>query len=166
MEFLEKFGVDPLLLLAQIVNFTILLLLLKLFLYKPILKILEERKKKVEHSIKSAEAIERKLAKVEEEQQKFLDQAKNEANKIIAEAKSEAKELTEKTITQTRQTAEEILTKNEQHLKLEKEAMLLEVKKELADLVAVATAKVVGKSLNEKDNQEIINQTLKELVEK
>lgn len=166
MEFLEKFGINPILLIAQVVNFTILLLLLRLFLYKPILKVLEDRKNKVEQSIKSAELIEKKLAKTQEDQEKLLEQARTEANKLINEAKAEAKELAEKTLTETKVTAEEMLAKNEQRLKLEKDSMMVEVRKEIAELVTTAAAKVTKKSMTETDNKKLVDESIKELTQK
>ena len=61
MEFLKDFGVNPILLLAQIVNFTVLLILLKKFFYKPILKVLEERKHKIETSVTQTQKNQNKL---------------------------------------------------------------------------------------------------------
>ena len=67
MDILENFGVEPVLLLAQIVNFAILLFILKRFLYKPILKVLEERKNKIETSMKQSEQIQKEFEEMNDE---------------------------------------------------------------------------------------------------
>ena len=59
MQIFESFGIQPTLLLAQIVNFLIILFLLQKFFYKPIFKMFEDRKKRIEESLKSADLIER-----------------------------------------------------------------------------------------------------------
>jgi F-type H+-transporting ATPase subunit b len=67
MDILHEFGVQPILLLAQIVNFAILFFLLRKFLYGPLLKILEQRRNTIKESLKNAEKIEKQLALTEEE---------------------------------------------------------------------------------------------------
>ncbi len=75
MDILNEFGIKPILLAAQVVNFLILLYILKRFLYKPILKVLNERKNKIADSLKNAEEIERKLVEISEEEQKRIAKA-------------------------------------------------------------------------------------------
>lgn len=162
MEIIKEFGINPILLLAQIVNFTILLLLLKKFLYKPILKVLEDRKSTVAKSLKQAEEIEKRLEQTALEQEKLLKSAAAESNKIISDSKKEAHELAEKTLEQTKQTINDMLEKNEARLKTEKDQMLIEVKKELTDLVVATTLKVSKKTFSKEDNKKIIDETIRE----
>jgi F-type H+-transporting ATPase subunit b len=82
----------------------------------------------------------------------------------VAQAKAEAKELSEKTLEQAKAAVAEMLTKNEARMKLEKEAMMMEVKKEVASLVTLASAKVLGKSVKEADNQKLVDEMVKEVV--
>ncbi len=166
MEIVKEFGINPILLLAQIVNFTILLLLLKKFLYKPILKVLDERKAKVAKSLKDAEEIEKKLEQSAIEQEKLLDKARSEASTLIKEAKIEAKNLAEKTFAETKVEVEEMLKRNKQRLVLEQEQMMKDVKKDLAEIVMTATVKVSKKSIDADDNKKIVEETVKELNEK
>ncbi len=86
MDILSQFGVNPLLLAAQVVNFLILLFVLKKFLYGPILKVLEKRKLTIEQSLKHAEEIEQKLVAISEEEEKRLIKASQEGEKIIKQA--------------------------------------------------------------------------------
>jgi len=65
METLSSLGIDLKILLAQLVNFGILIFLLSKFLYKPVLKMLDQRKKKIAESIKKAEEIEKKEIAIE-----------------------------------------------------------------------------------------------------
>lgn len=166
MEIVKEFGINPILLFAQIVNFTILLVLLRKFLYKPLLKVLEERKVKIAQSLKDAEEIEKRLAKTAEEQEKLLANAKSESNQMVADSKKEAKELSEKTLADARLAVEEILAKNQERLKLEKDQMMKEVKQELAELVTQAAEKVAKKTMNSGDNQRLVAETLKEMETK
>ncbi|MEX0616668.1 MAG: F0F1 ATP synthase subunit B [Candidatus Woykebacteria bacterium] len=163
MEFLKDFGVNPLLLLAQIVNFLILLLILKRFFYKPIMKVLAERKQKIETSVKQAEEIQKRLEETEMRQKEIISSAESSASRIIEETKGAAKKLQEETLTETAKKVEETLTKAKEAATLEREKMISQVKAEMADLVAETTKKVLEKSLTSKDNQELVQKSIKEL---
>ena len=163
MEFLKDFGVNPILLLAQIVNFTILLLLLKKFFYKPILKVLEERKHKIETAVLQAEEIQKKLEETQVQQEKLIGEAEAQASRIIEETREAAKNLQEKATSEANKKVEETLIKARGAINLEKEKMVVEVKAEMASLVADTTKKILGKTLSKQDNEEIVKQSVKEL---
>ena len=118
MEIFKDFGVQPILLLAQIINFVILLCILKRFLYKPILKMLEERRDKIETSMKQAEEIQKRFDEVATKQGELLTQAKGEASKIVEEAKDEAKKLAEQIQDETKQRVVETLERSQESLEL------------------------------------------------
>lgn len=163
MEFLDDFGISPILLLAQIVNFTILLFILKRFLYKPIMKVLEERKHKIETSMNQANEIQRKLEETESSQREIIGKAESAASNIIEEAKEAARKLQEEIMLETNKKVEESITKNKEILKLEREKMVFEVKSDMANLVAETTKKVLGRTLSGKDNEELVKKSLENL---
>jgi len=155
MEVLETFGVQPILLLAQVVNFTILLLLLKKIAYKPIMKVLDERKHKIETSVRQSEEVVKKLAETESRQKEIIGRAEKESSRIIEETKLAAKKLQEETIANTNIKIEETIIRGKEAIKLERENM--------ADLVAETTKKILGKTLTSKDNEELVKKSLNEL---
>ncbi len=163
MKIIEEFGINPVFLLAQIVNFAILLFFLKKFLYKPILKALEERKVKIAKSMKEAEEIEKRLEQTSVTQEKILEKARIEATALVTEAKKESKELSEKLVAETKANIEEMLKKTDERLKLEKDQMMNEVKKDLATLVSVATAKVAQKVMDSPTNNKLVEETIREV---
>ena len=163
MEILETFGVKPILLLAQIVNFIILLFLLNKFAYKPIMKVLDDRKHKIETSMRQAEEVEKKLAETEASQKEIIGRAERESTKIIEEARAAAKKLQDETMVETSNKMEEALLKNKDSIKLEREKMVNEVKADMADLVADTTKKVLGKTLTSGNNRELVNDALNDL---
>ena len=93
MEILENFGVNPILLAAQIVNFLIIFFVLKKFLYKPILELLKKRQIMIKEGISQAEESRIKLEKVIIEEKNILRQAQLAAKKVIEDAKQESIEL-------------------------------------------------------------------------
>lgn len=163
MEIIKEFGLNPILLIAQIVNFTILLLLLKKFLYKPVLKVLDERKKTIAQSLKNATEIEEKLQKTAQEQEKLLEKAKSEADNLIKEAKSEAKALSEKTLASAANQVSEMMEKNKIELNLEREQMINRAKKDLAEIVVAASLKIAQKTVAADDNKKMVKEALEEI---
>ena len=163
MEVLETFGVQPILLLAQVVNFIILLFLLKKFAYKPIMKVLDERKHKIETSVRQSEEVVKKLAETESRQKEIIGRAEKESSRIIEETKLAAKKLQEETIANTNIKIEETIIRGKEAIKLEREKMVSEVKSDMADLVAETTKKILGKTLTSKDNEELVKKSLNEL---
>lgn len=163
MEILNQFGINPLLLAAQVVNFGILLLILKKFLFKPILKVLEERKSRIEGSLKNAEEIEIKLARTNEKIDQMLSQALEEGQKIREQSKKEAALFLEETKQKGAILAEEIIKKGEDALKVERQNLQKEVKMELAELVTLALHKVTNKVISKKDQKDLIERSIGEI---
>jgi len=163
MDFLQDFGVKPVLLIAQIVNFLILLYILKRLLYGPILKVLDERKQKIADSLKNAEEIEKRLEEVTIEREKRIKDASREAEKIVKEATQSAGQIITDAHLKAGADVEKIIEKSRQSLNLEREKMYKEVRADLANMIAVGLEKVAGKTLNKKDQEELIKESIKEL---
>ncbi len=162
MDFLKDFGVEPILLLAQMVNFAILLFILKRFLYKPILKVLEERKNKIATSMKQSEQIQKKFEELDAKQQEILDNARNESAQIIDAAKSEAKTLANQIQIEASNQAQQALKRAQETLALEKQKMISDAKKEIVGVVTSATQKVIGKMMTKKDKDRLVTEAVNE----
>lgn len=167
MEIFKDFGVNPILLVAQIINFLIVLFLLKRFMYKPVLDVLKKREEQIKNGLKDAQDAEKKLLDAEEKEKQIIHKAKESAEKIISGAKSEAAEirtfaeesakkesekilvLARETIAQEEKAAEERLTK-----KIGKIALTL-LEKSLTGLFGEKEQKIILKkatSVLEKQN--------------
>lgn len=156
MEIFEKFGINLSVLIAQAVNFLVVLAVLYKFAYKPLLKMLNDREKKIAKSLKEVEEIHAQRKATEEDQHKALIQAKHEAEKIVETAMADAslrqKEILEHTRTETRAIAE----KTKADLREAKEAMMKEAYGEVADLVVEVCEKVLKDRLGEESQRERI----------
>src|SRR5258706_8102509 len=93
MDIINSFGINPVLLIAQIVNFLILLYIPKRFAYKPILKLLKERQAKIAESINNTKASEEALEKAIEKEREILKKAQKQAQEIVNEAKKQSESL-------------------------------------------------------------------------
>lgn len=163
MDILNEFGVKPLLLAAQAVNFLILLFLLKKFLYKPMLKMLDERKAKIAKSLSDADEIESRLLKTTEEQEKRLKEADKEAKTIIEDATKSANQIIKDAQDKASTDIEKMMAKAQSSLDAQRDQLHQEIKGELADLVVLGIEKVVGKVLTEKDKQDIVKKSISNL---
>lgn len=163
MDFLTDFGVKPILLLAQVVNFIVLFLILKRFLYKPLLKVLAERKEKISNSLKNAEEIEVKLAQTTKDREERLRETSKEAEEIIAEATKNANQIIAEAHTKASRDIEQMLEKSKVALEQERVKLRQEIRFELANLVVLGLQKVTGKVVTEKEQKQLIERSIQEL---
>ncbi len=163
MEVLNQLGIKPLLLLAQIINFLILLFLLKRFLYKPILKMFDERKKKIDTSMKQADEVAKELANAEKMKLEKEESAKKQATKILDQSRKDAELVRKDIISKSEDDAKRIVKKATAEMQGEKEKLLSDVKKEATDLTMLATQSVLKKALDEQKQRELINEAINEI---
>lgn len=163
MEILKDFGINPYLLLAQIVNFLILLFILNKVMFQPLMKVLEQRRQKIAQSLKEAEQISVELQSAEKKAQELVTKANRRADEIVAEAKAAAANLKTEATLQSKTEAEKILQKGRDALELEKEKMRASLRNELMDVVVMATEKILGSKLTREEKEELTKKSLKEL---
>lgn len=163
MEILNQFGVQPILLAAQVVNFLILLFILKRFLYKPLLKVLDQRKKNIEDSLKNAEEIEKRLLETHEQCEKIIAKTLQESQKILDETNQTAAQI----LAGANQAAEQILLKaaddGKKVVELQERVLMDQVREHVGNLVTLALEKVLGKKITKKDQVEIIEKEVRNL---
>lgn len=164
METAREFGIQPILILAQAVNFLVLLVLLRRFLYRPILKILSQRHTHIAASIKQAEEIEMRLSQTKKEQEKILTEAQKQAQGIITEAKIDADMIAQQAETRAKQLTEEMIAQASLKIQQEHAAMYAQLKGELAHLVVLATQIVARKTLTERDQKQLVEQAVREVA--
>lgn len=163
MEILNQFGVNPILLFAQVVNFLVLLFILKRFLYKPILKVLSERRQKIEQSLKNAEEIEKRLLETEQESEKVLAKTAAQAQKMMDDAKKELELLRDEMRQNAQRSAEQIIKKGQETAQAQALRMQQEVMSKMAEIVAVGIEKVTGKVLNKNEQKDILEKEVRNL---
>lgn len=160
---MEKLGIQPFYLFAQVINFLILFVLLKNFLYQPILKVLEERKKKIKESLDKAEEIDREMQKVEEKKAQELEKTRKEALAIINDAKKSSEELKKEITSQAQEEAAKMKKQALLSFEEEKKKMMEEFKAQTAWLVLSTTKQVLKQTLDEKKQRELIKSVLEDM---
>ncbi len=161
MELLSKLGIDGKLLLAQIVNFLVLLFILRRFAYKPVLAMLEKRSNKIEKGLKDAEDAKVKLEKAEEKEKEVLAKARKESQNMISKAEEMAKKNKEEIIIEAKRQSEKILAGAEKKIEEEKSKMMSKVKLEVASLVTLATEKIIDEKVDGEKDKDLINSVIK-----
>lgn len=161
MELFSKLGIDWRLLIIQIVNFGVLLFILKRYLYKPIITMLEKRRERVQESVDLNEKIKKEIHEFEQEKTKQIEEAKNEAKNMLALASQRAQELEAKANEEAKAKAEATLEQARKVIGEEKGKIIEEARKEIAQLVVDATGKMLEKSAEGKEGKEFITSHLK-----
>lgn len=158
------FGWTPRLFISQVVLFCIVAFVLKKFAYGPILKMLEERRNRIEESLKNAEKIKSELSSTEAARRQILDQANVQATKLIEEARAAAAKVQEVETQKAIKAAEEIIAKAREAANADHARMLAELKREVGRLVVETTSKVTGKVLTMDDQKKLAEETSKQLA--
>ena len=160
----DTFGWNWKLFLAQVISFCIVAFLLRRFAYKPILAVLEERRRKIEEGQLNAEKIRKELAEAEKRYQEILKKADVDAQKMIDEARTSAASLSQRKQQEAVVAAEQIVAKAKEAAALEHERQMQALKRELGHLVVETTAKVTGKVLTSEDQKRLQEEAARQVA--
>lgn len=160
----KTFGVDWPHLIAQIISFSIVCFLLYRYAYKPVLAILDQRRRQIERGIADSEKIKAVLTKTEAERHEVVMEAGAEASQIIEEARAAAAQLRKNENERAIATAEQIIIKARDAAVQEQAHMLAELKCELGLLVVQATVQLTGKVLTPDDQRRLAEETIKQVA--
>jgi len=158
----EGLGISIPTLITQIVSFIILLVLLRVFAYKPIMKMMDERARRIKDSLEQAEAVKQQSVTAEAELKKQIEQVNREGQGRIERAIKAGEEVKLKAEADAKKEAETLLTRARAEIRQERDEAIGDVRKEFADLTVLAAGKVIGKSLDKADHRELIEKVLQE----
>ena len=160
----DTFGWNVGLFLSQVVSFVIVALVLRVFAYKPILKVLQERRERIAEGLANADKIKQQLAEAEQRHSEILAKANVEAQRMIDEARESAGHVAERREQEAIASAEQIMAKAREASALEHERTMAELKRELGRLVVDTTSKVTGKVLNSEDQHRLQEEAARHLA--
>lgn len=163
MEALGKLGIDFKVMLAQIINFGILIAVLTKLLYRPILNMLEQRRKRIEESLKKADEIDHKVAKMEEEMSHKRAQSKAEAATILGEAKDAAEKSREELLLAATTESDRVKAAAREQIEIERQAMHDETKRRVGKLALLLVTKSLQQDLGQEFYEKNISNALKEV---
>ncbi|OGF99921.1 ATP synthase F0 subunit B [Candidatus Gottesmanbacteria bacterium RBG_13_37_7] len=161
---MEQIGVEPIALLAQIVNFSLIVFLLTKILYKPILKTLDERKKKIEEGLAYTEEMKKRIEENDAAVKEILTKAREDAREIIEEGKKTGKKVEAEIIDEAHLEAKQIIEKGHKDLDLEKTKMEKQLIIQTIEIAKGIATKALEQVLSEKDQKSIIDRKIKEIA--
>ncbi len=157
---MEALGISGFALLAQIVNFVLILFLLNRLAIGPITRILAERRQRIEQGMRDAEEAKVARERAEEERVAALQEARREANEILARAQRVAQETREQDIAATRTELDRLRQQATAEIEAERERALADLRAEVADLALAAAGKVVGETMTDARQRRLVEEFL------
>ena len=151
------------LILWTIVIFLTLVFLLRKLAWKPILAALDERARGIRASLDQAENAKKEAERTRVEYEKMMAAARQESQELIAKSRKTAESLREEMAQKAQQEAEALRQRAARDIALEREKAVEEIKRTAGELSVAIAAKIIGKSLNAKDHQDLIKQALRDL---
>ena len=153
---MEGLGINPWILLAQIVNFVLLVVILRAVAYEPLRKMLAERQERIQKGLEDARIAEEARQAAETRRDEIISQARAEASKITSEASRKGREEAEKLLAQAREEAGRIRALASQEAEQERVRVLGQMKSEIAALTIAATNQLIGESLDEQRQRALV----------
>ncbi len=164
MEILTNLGIDPAVILAQAVNFFLLLGLLTFFIYKPVLKLLDERKERIAKAEEHAQLVEDKLARVEELTQKELRKAQEKSHEIINASKESAAQQGEEIVANAKAKVGKIVEEGRAVIVKEKDEAAKQIQAEVSKIVLLATEKLLSREVRADDQAKLVEDAVTEIA--
>jgi F-type H+-transporting ATPase subunit b len=141
-------------------NFVVFLVLLYVFALKPVARMLEDRRSRIEQGLKDAEQARTDRENAEAERVASLAEARKEANDILSRAQKVAQESRETDIAATKQELERLRERAAEEIEAEKQRAITELRGEVADLALAAAGRVVGESMNDERQRRLVGEFL------
>jgi len=155
-------GVNLPLLVVFIVNFIILFVLLRLFLYKPVMKMLDERAKRTKDAMELAEVTRKEFEQAKVEVQKQIEKGRQEGQAIITQAMQVGERLKEESRQEAQKQAQVIVDRTRSELEAEREKIVGDLRREFVDIAISAAEKVITETLDKEKHRKLIEETLQQ----
>jgi F-type H+-transporting ATPase subunit b len=161
-EKLAELGVNLPVLIAQVVSFVLLFILLRQFAYKPILRMLDERSRRIRESIEQTETIKEQAARAEQESKQRIEAGIREGQELIAKAARAGEEVRQQAQQKAQDEATALVARAREEIQRERDEAIGSVRKEFADLTIMAAEKVIDRSLDRNAHRDVIDKVLDE----
>ncbi|MFQ5675577.1 MAG: F0F1 ATP synthase subunit B [bacterium] len=146
-------------------TFILLLFILKKMAWGPILQALEEREKRIKESLEKADAAQKETEEALAKNQEIMDEAKKEAQELVAKSRKTAETAREEILQKAQTEASTILERAKREISLEREKAIEDIRKQTAEISVMIASKLIGKTLSKDDHKDVIDESLKKMVE-
>lgn len=159
-ELFSNLGINAKVLVAQIINFAILLLILQKFAYKPVVAMLEKRRHEIEKANKHADEIEARIKNIEEAKEVALNEARKESTQLIKHAEAQAAQAAEKIVEEAKAQAKHVALAESKKLREQHEKLRQELRKEIGATIALAIEKTVGDVMDKNAKDKLLEKAI------
>lgn len=163
MQTLDVISVNLWQIVISLLNLLILFLLLKKFLYKPVRNVLEKRRAEIDLLYSSAEDAKKSALDTKNEWDEKIKGAQAEADSIIREAASKATRRGDKLLADAKEKADDIMHRAQTEAELEMKKAQEGIKREIVDVSAALTEKMLGREINENDHRSLIDSFIEKI---
>lgn len=153
-------------LIAQILNFLVLLAILAKFAYKPLLKAMDDRRNRIINDLDSAEQTRLDAEALKEQYAEQLAGARQEATEIVNKANQIAQNLHDELVEQARVEQEALMANAKERIEQDKQQALLDIRSEVIKLSTLIAGKIVNQKLNSDKDQTLVANTADEVLSK
>ena len=159
---LASLGINLPTLIAQLINVAVLFGLLYLVAYKPIMRMLDERSRKIKESMDNTEYIKQQAERAEDEASKRIEAAAKEGQEAIARAVRTGEEVRQGAQQQAKSEAEALIDRARSEIQRERDEAIDQLRQGFADITIEAAGKVIDRTLDKKTHRDIIDKVLRE----
>jgi len=160
---MDKLGIEPTLLAAQVVNFLVIIFVLQKLLYKPILTMLEKRRREIANGVELTAKLKDEEEKLIVKQEKALNKAREDALAIIEDAKKQAKEVEKELLAEAHVQAAAIIARAKQEAEETHKSSKKAIAGEAIDLAVVMAKRLLSSVMGAKEQHALISKRVKDL---
>ena len=153
-------------LIAQILNFLILVFVLTKFAYKPVVRIMDERKNKIAGDLEAAEKAKDEAEAVKAEYAAKLANARQEAQAIIDNARKTAQAAHDKIVAETKAEQDQIIATAKEAIALEKKKAMDDIRVQVISLSMIAAGKIVEQKLGSEEDKKLAGEIVDSILKK
>ena len=143
-----------------ILTFFVVLIVLKWKAWGPLMNALDNRERNIKEQLESADKAREEAEKISQDYDEMIRKARVEAQQIITDGKAVGEKMKSEIESSARKNADKILVKAKSQIESEKEKALKDIRSTVVDLSIKAASRVIGKNLDAKDNQKIVDDTI------
>ena len=161
--FIGTLGINWKLFLAQLVNFAVVILVLWKWVMKPVVGALEARRAKIEDSLQKAKEIEERVQKFAAHKEQELRRVRAEAQDIFSRATAAAENAKAEMVTAARVEGERLMAEAKAAIEVDKQAMMRELREEVAGLTVMATEKILREKMDQVKDKKLIEEVIRSI---
>ena len=162
---MEALGINQGLLVAQIINFIIILFVLSRWVFPPIMRMLEQRRQRIQDSLAEAERVRKEAASERAQYQQQLAEERQRTASELARAAQQGQQVREEIIGAAERERETILATARREADGIRDQAVADARRQIVDLAILAAQRVVGGSMDEARQRQLVNEFLSRELE-